>query len=55
MIQRPKQLNGQLLTTAIKEISKTDALLKDIFDDTHELDVNSIVVKTLHTMIKEGL
>lgn len=30
----------------IKEISKkTDALLKDIFDDTHELDVNSIVVK----------
>ncbi|MDA2015986.1 SpaA isopeptide-forming pilin-related protein [Bacillus cereus] len=28
-----------------RNIKKTDALLKDIFDDTHELDVNSIVVK----------
>ncbi|WP_141530594.1 SpaA isopeptide-forming pilin-related protein [Bacillus cereus] len=28
-----------------KNIKKTDALLKDIFDDTHELDANSIVVK----------
>ncbi len=46
MIQRRKRLNGQLLTTVIKKnIKKTDALLKDIFDDTHELDANSIVVK----------
>ncbi|PGU44557.1 collagen-binding protein [Bacillus cereus] len=28
-----------------RNIKKTDALLKDIFDDTHELDENSIVVK----------
>ncbi|MED1610814.1 SpaA isopeptide-forming pilin-related protein [Bacillus paranthracis] len=28
-----------------RNIKKTDALLKDIFDDTHELDANSIVVK----------
>ncbi|MED0935240.1 SpaA isopeptide-forming pilin-related protein [Bacillus mobilis] len=28
-----------------KNIKKTDAFLKDIFDDTHELDANSIVVK----------
>ncbi|MDP7991662.1 SpaA isopeptide-forming pilin-related protein [Bacillus sp. MHSD_36] len=28
-----------------KNIKKTDALLQDIFDDTHELDANSIVVK----------
>ncbi|WP_260857562.1 SpaA isopeptide-forming pilin-related protein, partial [Bacillus thuringiensis] len=28
-----------------REIKKADAILKDIFDDTHELDANSIVVK----------
>ncbi|OTW69562.1 collagen-binding protein [Bacillus thuringiensis serovar roskildiensis] len=28
-----------------RNIKKTDALLQDIFDDTHELDANSIVVK----------
>ncbi|SCB02335.1 LPXTG-domain-containing protein cell wall anchor domain [Bacillus mycoides] len=28
-----------------RDIKKTDALLKDIFDNTHELDENSIVVK----------
>ena len=49
MIQRRKQLSGQLLTM-VKERSKADAILKDIFDDTHELDANSIVVKTLHIM-----
>ncbi|WP_283774420.1 collagen binding domain-containing protein, partial [Bacillus paralicheniformis] len=28
-----------------REIKKADAILKDIFDDTHKLDANSIVVK----------
>ncbi|MED2032336.1 SpaA isopeptide-forming pilin-related protein [Bacillus thuringiensis] len=28
-----------------REIKKADAILKDIFDDTHELNANSIVVK----------
>ena len=55
MIQRHKQLSGQLLTMVIKRDQKADAILKDIFDDTHELDANSIVVKTLHIMNKERL
>ncbi len=55
MIQRRKQLSGQLLTMVIKERSKSRCDFKRYFDDTHELDANSIVVKTLHIMKKERL